>query len=113
SKLMNVLHARELARRLAGTAVTTYALHPGMVATHIYRALPAPVQWYVKRRLLPSEQGAETPLYCATAPELSRETGKYYDACRAAEPNPLADDPQLAAELWTRSEAAVSGRTST
>ena len=29
TKLMNVLHAKELARRLAGTRVTTYALHPG------------------------------------------------------------------------------------
>src|SRR2546430_8582800 len=39
TKLMNVLHARELARRLAGTRVTTYALHPGVVASNIWRAL--------------------------------------------------------------------------
>ena len=29
SKLANVLHARELARRLAGTGVTAVSLHPG------------------------------------------------------------------------------------
>jgi len=39
TKLMNVLHAKELARRLAGTRVTTYALHPGAVASNIWRAL--------------------------------------------------------------------------
>ena len=31
SKLANVLHAQELSRRLAGTGVTTYSLHPGAV----------------------------------------------------------------------------------
>ena len=29
TKLMNILHAKELARRLTGTRVTTYAVHPG------------------------------------------------------------------------------------
>ena len=41
TKLMNVLHAKELARRLGGTRVTTYALHPGGVASNIWRALPS------------------------------------------------------------------------
>ena len=40
SKLMNVLHAAELARRLEGTGVTTYALHPGVVASDIWREAP-------------------------------------------------------------------------
>ena len=40
TKLMNVLHAKELARRLGGTRVTTYALNPGGVASNIWRALP-------------------------------------------------------------------------
>jgi NAD(P)-dependent dehydrogenase (short-subunit alcohol dehydrogenase family) len=33
SKLANVLFSAELARRLAGTGVTTYSLHPGVVAS--------------------------------------------------------------------------------
>ena len=40
TKLMNILHAKELARRLADTRVTTYALHPGGVKSNIWRALP-------------------------------------------------------------------------
>src|SRR6185295_9334826 len=36
SKLANVLFAAELARRLAGTGVTSNSLHPGAVATNIW-----------------------------------------------------------------------------
>ncbi|HEY8377963.1 MAG TPA: SDR family NAD(P)-dependent oxidoreductase, partial [Nannocystis sp.] len=42
SKLCNVLHARELARRLEGTGVTTYALHPGVIASDVWREVPWP-----------------------------------------------------------------------
>jgi dehydrogenase/reductase SDR family protein 13 len=109
TKLMNVLHAKELARRLAGTRVTTYAVHPGGVATNIWRSVPQPFQWLLKLFLISSEKGAETPLYCATAPELATVSGRYYDRCREARTNPLAEDPALAAELWRRTEAAVLG----
>ena len=109
TKLMNVLHAKELARRLAGTRVTTYALHPGGVASNIWRALPAPVQWAIKLFLVSNEEGARTQVYCATAPELATSTGRYYEKLREARCNPLADDPALAAELWTRTEAAIAG----
>jgi dehydrogenase/reductase SDR family protein 13 len=107
TKLMNVLHAKELARRLTGTRVTTYALHPGGVRTNIWRALPSPLQWLIKLFLISSEEGAKTQLYCATAPELAAATGRYYDKSREAPCNPRADDPGLAAELWARTEAAI------
>jgi dehydrogenase/reductase SDR family protein 13 len=108
TKLMNVLHAKELARRLAGTPVTTYALHPGSVASNIWRSVPQPFQWLLKRFLRSNEEGARTPLYCATAPELTTVTGRYYDECREAPANPLADDAALARELWARTEAAIA-----
>ena len=107
TKLMNVLHAKELARRLAGTGVTTYALHPGAVASNIWRALPRPVQWLGKLFMLSNEEGARTPLYCATAPELATTSGRYYDRGREARPSALAEDQGLAKELWERTEAAV------
>ena len=108
TKLMNVLHAKELARRLAGTAVTTYALHPGAVASNIWRTLPPPVQWLLKRFMLSNEQGAQTPLYCATAPELRGVSGRYYDRSRETVPSPLAQSEELAQELWDRTEQLVT-----
>ena len=108
TKLMNVLHAKELARRLAGTRVTTCALHPGGVASNIWRAIPQPMQWLLKLFLMSNEEGARTPLYCATAPALDRASGRYYDECREARCNPLAEDEALAGELWARTEAAVA-----
>ena len=49
------------------------------------------------------EQGAETSLYCATAPELADVTGRYYDNSREKSASAVAT-PELAAELWKRSE---------
>jgi dehydrogenase/reductase SDR family protein 13 len=108
TKLMNVLHAKELARRLAGTRVTTYSLHPGAVASNIWRALPQSLQWFMKLFMLSNEEGARTPLYCATEPQLATVSGRYYDKRREVPPNPLANDPALAQELWARTEAAVA-----
>jgi dehydrogenase/reductase SDR family protein 13 len=108
TKLMNVLHAKELARRLTGTRVTTYALHPGGVASNVWRSVPQPLQWLIKLFLVSNEEGAKTQLWCATAPELASETGRYYDKCREVPCSPLANDEALAKELWTRTEAALT-----
>src|SRR5579872_6770862 len=64
SKLCNVLFSQELARRTTGTGVTTYALHPGVVASDIWRRVPWPVRPLVTRRMLTVDQGAQTSLYC-------------------------------------------------
>jgi NAD(P)-dependent dehydrogenase (short-subunit alcohol dehydrogenase family) len=106
SKLANVLHAQELARRLDGSGVTTYALHPGVIASDIWRRVPWPIRPLIKLRMKTPEDGAKTSLRCATAPELAAETGRYYDDERLTEPSPVAT-PELGAELWRRSEEWV------
>jgi retinol dehydrogenase 12 len=110
SKLCNVLHAAELGRRLEGTEVTAYSLHPGVVASQIWRRVPWPVRQIVTRRMLTIEQGARTSLYCATSPEVAGETGLYYDKCKRTEPSRLAT-PELAARLWEYSEQAAPSQT--
>ena len=67
AKLANILFSAELARRMAGTGVTTYSLHPGVVATGIWRVLPWPLDRLVKPFMINSEEGAKTTLYCATS----------------------------------------------
>ena len=102
SKLGNVLHAQELAERLKGDGVTTYSLHPGAIASDVWRRVPWPVRPLIKRRMRSPAEGARTSLYCATSPEVANESGHYYDDCRRKEPSAIAT-PQLAAELWDRS----------
>jgi NAD(P)-dependent dehydrogenase (short-subunit alcohol dehydrogenase family) len=109
SKLGNVLHAQELASRLDGTGVTTYSLHPGAIASDVWRRVPWPVRPLIKRRMRSPAEGAMTSLYCATSPDLATESGRYYDDCRRKEPGAAAT-PELAAELWDRSVAWVNLR---
>lgn len=104
SKLCNVLFTQELARRLAGTGVTSYALHPGVVASDIWRRVPWPVRPLMTSRMLTVQQGAQTSLYCATSPELAGVSGRYYEKCAEREPSPVAT-ADLARQLWERSEA--------
>ena len=108
SKLANVLHSAELGRRLAGSGVTTYSLHPGVIASDIWRRMPFPARQIARSFMSTTEEGARTSLHCATAPELAAETGNYYDGCAQKQPSRQARDPELAAELWRRSEAWTS-----
>lgn len=106
SKLANVLFSAELARRLAGTGVTAYALHPGVVASDFWRRLPAWTQPLLRAFMISSEAGARTILHCACAAPAA-ESGLYYSDCRVVAPSRAATDRKLAEELWNRSEAWV------
>ena len=108
TKLANVLFTKELARRLKDTCVTANALHPGTVATGLFgRFLGLPrwlrflSDWYG----ISPEEGAETSIYLATAPEVANATGEYFKNRRPYPCNPIAEDPQVAARLWELSEA--------
>jgi retinol dehydrogenase 12 len=107
SKLCNVLFSQELGRRLAGTGVTAYALHPGVVASDIWRRVPWPARSLLTRRMLTVDEGAQTSLYCATSPEVAADSGLYYDNCQVREPSPVAT-PALGERLWAHSESWVS-----
>lgn len=103
SKLANILFSAELGRRVEGSGVTTYSLHPGVIASDIWRRMPAPLRGFVKLFMKSIEEGARTTLHCATAPECAADSGLYYIDCAPAAPSRVARDPELAAELWRRS----------
>ncbi|HUQ03752.1 MAG TPA: SDR family oxidoreductase [Kofleriaceae bacterium] len=103
SKLGNVLFSRELAKRLEGTGVTTYALHPGVIASDIWRRIPWPVRPVALKFMKTTEEGAQTSIWCATAPELAAATGRYYDDRKEKRPSKVALDDALAAQLWAKS----------
>ena len=103
SKLANVLFTRELARRLGGGKIHTYALHPGVVASDAWRRIPWPIRAIMKAGMLSNEDGARTSLYCATSPEVAAHDGRYYDDSREKKPSAFAEDADLARQLWTKS----------
>jgi NAD(P)-dependent dehydrogenase (short-subunit alcohol dehydrogenase family) len=105
SKLCNVLFTRELARGKAGAGVRSYALHPGVIASDIWRQVPWPVRPLMLRRMKSVEEGAQTSLLCATSPDVEEQDGRYYDDGREKPPSRLSEDLLLAKTLWEKSEA--------
>ena len=111
SKLANVLFAAELARRLAGTGVTSNSLHPGSVNTNIWSGAPGYakplIAILVKPFLVSAERGAQTIVQLAADPSLEDVSGKYFEKKRPVSPAPLAQDQALAKRLWDVSARLV------
>ncbi|MES3629376.1 MAG: SDR family oxidoreductase [Longimonas sp.] len=105
SKLALVLFTNELARRLKPTGVTVNCVHPGVVATNIWRG-PGVFSWLARRVkwfFNSPETGAEGPLYLATSDDVKDVTGAYFDETSRTKPAVAAFDEKAAAELWHRS----------
>jgi WW domain-containing oxidoreductase len=113
SKLANLLFAKELARRLAGSQRTANAVHPGVILTRLTRSMTplARIGLSIVEPLgLKSvEQGAATQVFVATHPDLANVSGEYFAVCNVAGHRRLANDAGLAARLWTESERIVAG----
>ncbi|MBK7857442.1 MAG: SDR family oxidoreductase [Archangiaceae bacterium] len=96
SKLANVLFSNALARRLHGTAVTSNALHPGVIhtklLTHGFGGGGAAL-----------ESGARTSVFCATANALEKVSGAYFSDARQTEPSREARDAKLAEDFYALS----------
>lgn len=126
SKLANLLHARELGRRLAGTGVTAVSVHPGWVRTNLMRhSMPGWLQAGTRPVLrllgmIEPWEGAQSSLYAALAPDVEAHPGAYFSQLgmyreRSANrggwplrsPNPHAHDDTKARRLWEVSERLV------
>ncbi|XP_072241919.1 retinol dehydrogenase 13-like [Leuresthes tenuis] len=114
SKLANVLFTRELAKRLQGTGVATYSLHPGIIRTelgrHFWPNIPlwkrvvyTPLSFLIKS----PKEGAQTTIYCAVDESLQNESGLYYSDCAPKATAPQALDDEAAKKLWDLSASMV------
>ncbi|KAK9985322.1 hypothetical protein SO802_030273 [Lithocarpus litseifolius] len=113
SKLANILHANELARRFQeeGINITVNSVHPGLIMTPLMRYSELLMRvlrvftFYLWKNI---PQGASTTCYVALHPNLKGVTGKYYLDCNEMKPNEFARDTVLAKKLWDFSNKLVS-----
>lgn len=108
SKMANILFARQLARRFAGTARTANALHPGVIKTNLGRHMGAIANagWAFLSPLFFKSipEGAATQCFVATHPSVASVSGQYFSHCQIARPRPDALDDEKAKKLWEISE---------
>jgi retinol dehydrogenase-14 len=113
SKLANVLFTYELARRLDGTGVTVTCAAPGVTRTNFGRDDSGPVMRLLTPLARPfmrsPEQGADTPVWLASSPEVEGVTGRYYGSRRARRSSRRSYDTELARRLWQISEELTGG----
>uniref|UniRef100_A0A667WL79 Dehydrogenase/reductase (SDR family) member 13b.1 n=1 Tax=Myripristis murdjan TaxID=586833 RepID=A0A667WL79_9TELE len=108
SKLCNVLFTHELAKRLQGTKVTCYSLHPGAInselarnTSSLFQVLLIPITAFFFKNTV---QGAQTTLHCALQEGLEPLSGRYFSNCTARNLYPKAKDDVAAKKLWELSE---------
>jgi len=103
AKLANILFSSELARRVAGSGVTSNALHPGAVASGFALNNTGLVRFgmkLVRPFLIDEEKGARTSIYLASSPEVEGVTGEYFVKNRPKKPPRNGRDPEVARRLW-------------
>lgn len=106
TKLANILFTSELARR-HGDEITAHCFHPGGIRSEFARDEPGFFNRLItvgRVFLRPPEEGADTGVYLASAPEVTERNGLYYVKRRPRTPSRAARDEALARGLWERSE---------
>ncbi|KAH6804298.1 Rossmann-fold superfamily protein [Perilla frutescens var. frutescens] len=105
SKLANILHSNELARRLKeeGIPITANSVHPGSVVTNLMREgsfLHGLINMVGKYMFKSIQQGAATTCYVALNRQVNGVSGEYFSDCNVAKASSLANDQDLAKTLW-------------
>ncbi|XP_069392850.1 retinol dehydrogenase 13 [Paralichthys olivaceus] len=114
SKLANVLFSRELARRLRGSGVSSFCLHPGVIRTELGRHVQGWFPLLGALLSLPSlllmktpSQGAQTSIYCSITPGLEERSGCYFSDCAEKDVALEGRDDAVARRLWEESARLV------
>ena len=103
SKLANFVFTYDLARRLEGSGVTVNIMQPGGVKTELGKGQGGFFAFLLRLTrpfFLTPEQGADTLVWLASAPELEHTTGGYFVKRKPAKSSARSHDAELAARLW-------------
>ncbi len=105
SKLANVLFTYELARRLAGTRVTTNCFHPGAVRTNLVQGGSYGMVWKAAGPFfLSPEKGADTGIYLASSNDVASVSGAYFVKRKQERSSEMSYGEETAKKLWNLSE---------
>jgi NAD(P)-dependent dehydrogenase (short-subunit alcohol dehydrogenase family) len=107
SKLYNIYFTKSLAEKYGQTGITAYALHPGVVYTHIWDKVTGFMKLVLllfKPFMITPEKGARTTIYLATQSRLEQKSGLYFKNCKVAKAAPVAEDLPARNRLWEISE---------
>lgn len=109
SKLANIVFTYELARRLCNQEVTVNAMNPGLVATNVGNSAGGSAEkmkgFVDKIAGMTPEEGAQTIIYMATAPELLGVSGRYFVKETSIPSSKRSYDLELGRQLWALSES--------
>ena len=127
SKLANVLHALDLSRRLEGSGVSAFSVHPGWIRSNLIAGSGGIVGKFVQNVLMRPLagvlgtmswfEGAQTSLHCLLDDDAPNHSGEFYSqnsifypnkesrpgGWPMQSPNQLANDTELAEKLYLRS----------
>ena len=111
SKLANLLFARALARRFAGSRRIACAVHPGTIHTKLARhSRLAELGYRIAKPVFLKNipQGAATQVWAAAVADPALIQGQYLEDCNVSRSSAYGQDLQLAERLWARSEALIA-----
>jgi NAD(P)-dependent dehydrogenase (short-subunit alcohol dehydrogenase family) len=107
TKLMSMVFTYALARRLEGSRVTANCLHPGVIHTNLLRNFSSVLNLLfhgLQRFFKQPDDGAETPLYLASSPDVATVSGKYFRRCEPLGTTEQSNDQSVQDRLWAASE---------
>ncbi|REE86418.1 NAD(P)-dependent dehydrogenase (short-subunit alcohol dehydrogenase family) [Paenibacillus taihuensis] len=114
SKIANIWFTKELARRLQGTGISVYALHPGVVATDIgvnrSTGFGQLAHKLMRPFFLTAEEGSATAIHLASAGQVGGQSGDYFYKKKPIAVSKLADSAEEASKFWSWSEQAAGFR---
>jgi NAD(P)-dependent dehydrogenase (short-subunit alcohol dehydrogenase family) len=108
-KLANVLFAKGLAERLAGSGIVAHSMAPGPVSSNFYSHAPQDTQDRLQGMTMFTEaEGADTLIWLAIGEEPGSSSGGYWEKRAPRKPNPLAEDAAFVERFWQESEKLVA-----
>lgn len=104
TKLAQVLFTQELSERMRGSGIHAHAVHPGLVArTQLLPQAPRFFRWMTDTFGGTPEQGADTVVWLAAAPEALQQDGKLWEKRKPLKTPGQGSDPAARKRLWDES----------